>query len=162
MNFYPILKPLLFQLDAEKAHHLTISALKNPILNQFAKSKKIEHSILNKTLFGLNFPNPVGLAAGLDKNAEVTDAFAEMGFGFIEIGTITPKPQEGNPKPRLFRLKEDKALINRMGFNNVGALQAVKNLAKRKSNIIIGGNIGKNKTTSNEDAAQDYKICFKT
>jgi dihydroorotate dehydrogenase len=162
MNLYPLVKPFLFQLDAEKAHHLTIAALKNPILNQFAKADTVEHTILHKSIFGLDFPNPVGLAAGLDKNAEVTDAFAAMGFGFIEIGTITPKPQEGNPKPRLFRLKEDAALINRMGFNNVGALHAAKNLANRKSNIIIGGNIGKNKITPNEEAAQDYKICFNT
>lgn len=160
MNLYPLVKPLLFQLDAEAAHHLTISALKNPLLRVFAGGTKIEHPSLHRKLFGLDFPNPVGLAAGLDKNAEVIDGFAEMGFGHIEIGTITPKPQDGNPKPRLFRLKEDHSIINRMGFNNVGAIQAAKNLAKRKSNIIVGGNIGKNKVTPNEEAVRDYEICF--
>ena len=160
MNLYPLVKPLLFQLDAEAAHHLTIAALKNPLLRVFAGGTKVEHPSLHRKLFGLDFPNPVGLAAGLDKNAEVIDGFAEMGFGHIEIGTITPKPQDGNPKPRLFRLKADHSIINRMGFNNVGAIQAAKNLAKRKSNIIVGGNIGKNKVTPNEDAVKDYEICF--
>ena len=162
MNFYPLVKPLLFQLDAESAHHLTISALRNPLLRAFAGGNKIEHPSLHRKLFGLDFPNPVGLAAGLDKNAEVIDGFAEMGFGHKEIGTITPKPQDGNPKPRLFRLKEDHAIINRMGFNNVGALQAAKNLAKRKCKVIVGGNIGKNKVTPNEEAVKDYEICFNT
>ena len=162
MNFYPLVKPLLFQLDAESAHHLTISALRNPLLRVFAGGNKIEHPSLHRKLFGLDFPNPVGLAAGLDKNAEVIDGFAQMGFGHIEIGTITPKPQDGNPKPRLFRLKEDHAIINRMGFNNVGAMKAAKNLSKRKSNVIVGGNIGKNKVTPNEEAVNDYVICFNT
>lgn len=160
MNLYPLIKPLLFQLDAESAHHLTISALKNPLLRNFSGGNKIEHPSLHRKLFGLDFPNPVGLAAGLDKNAEVIDGFAEMGFGHVEIGTITPKPQDGNPKPRLFRLKEDHAIINRMGFNNVGAVQAAKNLSQRKSKIIVGGNIGKNKVTPNEDAIKDYELCF--
>ena len=162
MNFYPLVKPLLFQLDAESAHHLTISALKSPLLRVFAGGNKIEHRSLHRKLFGLDFPNPVGLAAGLDKNAEVIDGFAEMGFGHIEIGTITPKPQPGNPKPRLFRLIKDQAVINRMGFNNVGAEQAARNLAKRKSKVIVGGNIGKNKVTPNEEAVKDYEICFNT
>ena len=160
MNLYPLVKPLLFQLDAETAHHLTISALRNPFLRTFAGGNRIEHPSLHRKLFGLDFPNPVGLAAGLDKNAEVIDGFAEMGFGHIEIGTITPKPQPGNPKPRLFRLKEDHAIINRMGFNNVGAVQAAKNLSQRKSKIIVGGNIGKNKVTPNEEAVKDYELCF--
>jgi len=160
MNLYPLAKPLLFQLDAERAHHLTIGALKNPLLRTFASGTKVEHPSLHRRLFGLDFPNPVGLAAGLDKNGEVIDGFAEMGFGFIEIGTITPKPQDGNPKPRLFRLKPDHAIINRMGFNNVGAVQAAKNLSARKSNIIVGGNIGKNKVTPNEEAVNDYRSCF--
>jgi dihydroorotate dehydrogenase len=160
MNLYPLIKPLLFQLDAEKAHHLTIGALGNPFLRNFAGGSKVEHPSLHRQLFGLDFPNPVGLAAGLDKNGEVIDGFAQMGFSFIEIGTITPKPQDGNPKPRLFRLKPDYAIINRMGFNNVGAVQAAKNLAARKSNIIVGGNIGKNKVTPNEEAVNDYKACF--
>lgn len=111
-------------------------------------------------LFGLQFPNKVGLAAGLDKNAEAIDMFAAMGFGFVEIGTVTPKPQPGNPKPRLFRLKEDQALINRMGFNNDGVAVVKERLKKRKSNILVGGNIGKNKVTPNEEAVNDYIICF--
>lgn len=111
-------------------------------------------------LFGLNFPNKVGLAAGLDKNAEAIDMFAAMGFGFVEIGTVTPKPQPGNPKPRLFRLKEDQALINRMGFNNDGVAVVKEKLRKRKSDILVGGNIGKNKVTPNEEAVNDYLICF--
>jgi dihydroorotate dehydrogenase len=160
MSIYSLVKPLLFQLDAETAHHLTIGALKNPLTRAFAKGSSVESPILHRRLFGLDFPNPVGLAAGLDKNAEVIDGMAQMGFGYVEIGTITPKPQDGNPKPRLFRLKADKAIINRMGFNNVGAAEAARNLSKRKSNIIVGGNIGKNKVTANEDAVKDYEICF--
>ena len=160
MNLYPLAKSLLFQLDAEAAHHLTISALKNPLLSSLAGGNIVVHPSLHRNVFGLNFPNPVGLAAGLDKNAEAIDGFAKMGFGSIEIGTITPKPQDGNPKPRLFRLKEDQAIINRMGFNNVGAIQAAKNLSARKSNIIVGGNIGKNKVTPNEEAVKDYEMCF--
>jgi dihydroorotate dehydrogenase len=161
MNLYPLIKPILFQLDAEAAHHLTISALKNQLLSSIGAGKIIESPVLHRKLFGLDFPNPVGLAAGLDKNAEVIDGFAQMGFGHIEIGTITPKPQPGNPKPRLFRLKADHAIINRMGFNNVGAVEAAKNLSKRKSKVIVGGNIGKNKVTPNEEAVKDYEMCFK-
>ena len=160
MNLYPLVRPLLFSLDAEVAHHLTIVALKSPVLASVASPKAVTHQSLQRTLLGLKFPNPVGLAAGLDKNAEVIDGMAAMGFGHVEIGTITPKPQEGNPKPRLFRLLKDNAIINRMGFNNVGAIQAARNLAKRKSNIIVGGNIGKNKNTPNEEAVKDYEICF--
>ncbi|MBS1595649.1 MAG: quinone-dependent dihydroorotate dehydrogenase [Bacteroidetes bacterium] len=160
MNFYPLAKPFLFQLDAEKAHHLTIGALKNPLLRAFATGEKVEHPSLRRNLFGIDFPNPVGLAAGLDKNGEVIDGFAQMGFGYVEIGTITPKPQDGNPKPRLFRLRADEAIINRMGFNNVGAVQAARNLSARKSNVIVGGNIGKNKVTPNEEAVNDYRSCF--
>jgi dihydroorotate dehydrogenase len=117
---------------------------------------------LSTTVFGVDFKNPVGLAAGFDKDAELIDEFAAYGFGFIEIGTLTPKPQPGNPKPRLFRLPVDAALINRMGFNNQGVEDAVKRLRKVKSRVIIGGNIGKNKVTPNEDAARDYEICFET
>jgi dihydroorotate dehydrogenase len=160
MNLYPLIKPLLFQLDAEAAHHLTISALKNELLSSLGAGKKIEGPSLHRKLFGLDFPNPVGLAAGLDKNAEVIDGMAAMGFGHVEIGTITPQPQAGNPRPRLYRLKADHAIINRMGFNNVGAVQAARNLAKRKSNVIVGGNIGKNKATPNEEAVKDYELCF--
>jgi len=113
-----------------------------------------------RSLFGLNFKNSVGLAAGLDKNAKAIDAFSDMGFGFVEIGTVTPKPQAGNPKPRLFRLKKDQSLINRMGFNNDGVEVVKERLKKRKSDIIVGGNIGKNKITPNESAVDDYLICF--
>lgn len=161
MDAYPLIKSLLFMMDAEKAHHTTISLLKSPLVRAslplFYKTPD-----LPVDLFGLTFKNPVGLAAGLDKNGEAVDAFAKMGFGFLEVGTITPKPQEGNPKPRLFRLPNDNALINRMGFNNVGVLQALKNLERRQSKIIVGANIGKNKTTDNEEAFLDYEICFNT
>lgn len=159
MDAYPLIKSLLFMMDAEKAHHTTISLLKTPLIRAtlplFSKSRD-----LPVELFGLKFKNPVGLAAGLDKNGEVVDAFAQLGFGFLEVGTITPKPQEGNPKPRLFRLPNDQALINRMGFNNVGVLQALRNLESRQSEIIVGANIGKNKSTENEEAFLDYEICF--
>lgn len=117
---------------------------------------------LNRHVFGLDFPNPIGLAAGLDKNANLVDELAAYGFGFIEIGTVTPKAQPGNPKPRLFRLITDKALINRMGFNNDGVDKIIRRLKKRRSRIIVGGNIGKNKVTSNEEAGRDYEVCFET
>ncbi len=119
-----------------------------------------EDQRLEREVFGLRFKNPVGLAAGFDKNAELIDDFSNLGFGFIEIGTLTPKGQPGNPKPRLFRLPQDEALINRMGFNNEGVEDAVERLQNRKSNIIVGGNIGKNKITPNENALDDYIICF--
>lgn len=115
---------------------------------------------LERELFGLKFKNPVGLAAGFDKNAVLFDELGNYGFGFVEIGTVTPKPQPGNPKKRIFRLREDEALVNRMGFNNDGADAIVERLRKRKSDVIIGGNIGKNKLTPNENAIDDYMICF--
>ena len=115
---------------------------------------------LETEIFGIKFKNPVGLAAGFDKDAKLFDELASLGFGFIEIGTVTPLPQEGNPKPRLFRLKEDNAIINRMGFNNEGIEAVVSRLRRKRSNIIIGGNIGKNKVTENEKAVDDYAICF--
>jgi len=159
---YSLIKPLLFKLDAEKAHYVALNALKTVLKTPFKalalpKALKINEEI---ELFKLKFPNPVGLAAGFDKNAQYIDELAQLGFGFIEIGTVTPKPQAGNPKPRLFRLVKDRAVINRMGFNNEGVDAAVKRLEKRKSNIIVGGNIGKNKTTPNDKAEEDYKICF--
>lgn len=123
---------------------------------------KVEHPSLHRTVFGIDFPNPVGLAAGLDKGAEVIDEMGRVGFGFVEIGTITPKPQPGNDLPRLFRLVKDEALINRMGFNNVGAEVAAQRLKRRKSKVIVGANIGKNKVTANEDAIRDYEYCFTT
>ncbi|GGZ29601.1 dihydroorotate dehydrogenase (quinone) [Echinicola pacifica] len=115
---------------------------------------------LEREVFGLKFPNPVGLAAGFDKDARLIDEMAMLGFGFIEIGTLTPKPQEGNPQPRLFRLPEDESLVNRMGFNNGGVEEAVQRLRKLKSHVLIGGNIGKNKVTPNEQAVEDYLYCL--
>ena len=120
----------------------------------------MEDKLLKRNLFGLEFPNPIGLAAGFDKNAYYIDELACLGFGFIEIGTVTPLPQPGNDKPRLFRLAADNALVNRMGFNNDGVEKIIERLKKRKSNIIIGGNIGKNKVTPNENAADDFVKCF--
>ena len=160
-----IIRPFLFLFQPENAHHITFFMLKalNSIpmgRNFFSFFYKQNNVAQPVELFGLTFPNKVGLAAGLDKNAEAIDMFAAMGFGFVEIGTVTPKPQPGNPKPRLFRLKEDQALINRMGFNNDGVAVIKKRLEKRKSKILVGGNIGKNKVTPNEDAVNDYMICF--
>ena len=160
-----ILQPLLFQFDAEKAHHITFGLIKFlfkiPFVSQIFKSiYHYEHPSLEREVFGLKFKNPVGLAAGFDKNAVMIDEFSNLGFGFIEIGTLTPKAQVGNDKPRLFRLKEDQALINRMGFNNDGVKEAIEHLRKRKSDILIGGNIGKNKLTPNENAVDDYLVCF--
>ena len=135
---------------------LKIPGIKNIILYLFkVNSKKIE-----KKLWGITFPNPVGLAAGFDKNANYLDELSCFGFGFIEIGTVTPLPQAGNPKPRLFRLIADEAIINRMGFNNKGVKSVVKQLKNRPKNLIIGGNIGKNKNTPNEKASADYITCF--
>ncbi len=160
-----ILRPLLFQFDAEKAHHLTFNLIKFlfkiPFVPQIFKSiYHYEHPSLEREVFGLKFKNPVGLAAGFDKNAVMIEEFSNLGFGFIEIGTLTPKGQPGNDKPRLFRLKEDQAIINRMGFNNEGVKVAIIKLKQRKSDILIGGNIGKNKITTNENAVNDYLICF--
>lgn len=159
------LRPLLFLFQPEKAHHITFFLLK--VIHALPFGRAL-FSLLYRSnrsdecteVFGLSFPNKVGLAAGLDKNAEAIDMFAAMGFGFVEIGTVTPKPQSGNPKPRLFRLKKDQALINRMGFNNDGVEVIKRRLAKRRSNILVGGNIGKNKITPNEAAVHDYIICF--
>ncbi len=160
-----IIKPILFQFDPEKVHHFVFFSLKFAfkipgIAVLATKLFKINSPKLTVKAFGLEFENPVGLAAGFDKNAELIDELACFGFGFIEIGTVTPKAQPGNDKPRLFRLPEDEALINRMGFNNNGVEAAVANLKKRNSKIIIGGNIGKNKITPNENALNDYLICF--
>ncbi|MHC2990288.1 dihydroorotate dehydrogenase [Pontibacter sp. HJ8] len=162
-----LLRPLLFKLDPEKVHYLTTDALRTAFSLPFAKSIsnsmfRVQDKRLERELFGLKFPNPVGLAAGFDKDAKLVDELAELGFGFIEIGTLTPKPQAGNDKPRLFRLPEDQAIINRMGFNNEGVEAAVQRLRERNSNILVGGNIGKNKVTPNEDALNDYLYCFKS
>jgi len=159
------IRKLLFQIDPEKVHHLTFNFLKFffkiPFTKGLTKSIfSIDDRRLERNFFGLTFKNPVGLAAGFDKNARLFDEFSNYGFGFVEIGTVTPKPQAGNSKKRLFRLKEDEAIINRMGFNNDGVKVIAERLRKRKSDIIIGGNIGKNKTTLNEHAVDDYLICF--
>ncbi|MAU25955.1 MAG: dihydroorotate dehydrogenase (quinone) [Muricauda sp.] len=157
------LRPLLFLLDAETAHHVTFFAIrllsKVGITSLFRKICVVEDPRLEREVFGLRFKNPVGLAAGFDKDAKLYNELSDFGFGFVEIGTLTPKPQPGNPKKRLFRLKEDKAIINRMGFNNSGVFDAVERL-KKEHRVLIGGNIGKNKVTPNEEAAKDYLICF--
>ena len=158
------IRPLLFSLDPEKAHHFTFRYLKLihkiPFVSSLIRAiYQVEHPSLHREVFGLHFKNPVGLAAGLDKDATLYQELSNLGFGFIEIGTITPKPQLGNPKKRLFRLIDDKGIINRMGFNNEGVAAAVERLKKNKS-VLIGGNIGKNKATPNEEAVNDYLICF--
>ena len=159
-----LIRPLLFQFDPEKVHYFTFSLIrflsKIPGFSSLFKSLYlVNDKRLETEVFGLKFPNPVGLAAGFDKNAVLYKELSNFGFGFIEIGTLTPVGQEGNPKKRLFRLKEDSAIINRMGFNNEGVQMAVERLKKNK-NVLIGGNIGKNKLTPNENATQDYEICF--
>ncbi|KQX47014.1 MULTISPECIES: quinone-dependent dihydroorotate dehydrogenase [unclassified Paenibacillus] len=161
-------KPILFRMDPEKAHHLTIDGLSAVV--SFPGGKQLLKSmygvpyspILAQQLWGLQFANPIGLAAGLDKNAKAVKGFSQLGFGFMEVGTITPKPQPGNELPRLFRLPEDKALINRMGFNNVGTDVMATNLMKTgKRDIPVAINIGKNKTTPNEQAEEDYRTCIR-
>ena len=155
-----IIRPLLFKFDPEEVHHFTFSALKNfGFLAKLFLPKPIVDKRLEREVFGLKFKNPVGLAAGFDKDAKLFNELSDLGFGFIEIGTLTPKAQAGNDKKRLFRLKEDSAIINRMGFNNGGVDEAIERLKKNK-NVLIGGNIGKNKVTPNEEAVNDYKICF--
>ena len=159
-------KPALFNLDAERAHHFVFDNLRRAARLPGAKAVlrglyDFQHPSLAREVFGLKFPNPVGLAAGFDKNAALTDELATLGFGFVEIGTVTPRPQSGNPLPRLFRLPQDEALVNRMGFNNDGAAVVAARLARRRNRqLIIGGNIGKNKDTPNERAAEDYVACF--
>ncbi len=160
-----LVRPLLFLFDPEAVHHFTFTILrlkgKIPGFKTILKLLFDFHRpSLERNILGLQFKNPVGLAAGFDKDAKLIDELACLGFGFIEIGTLTPKAQSGNEKPRLFRLPKDKAIINRMGFNNEGVGIAVERLKKRKSQVIVGGNIGKNKITPNENAADDYAYCF--
>jgi len=159
------IKPVFFLFSPEKIHHIVFKTLKIsfliPGIKQLVRAcYNVNDKRLERKLFGLTFANPVGLAAGFDKNAMLFDELSSFGFGFIEIGTVTPKGQPGNDKPRMFRLLEDEALINRMGFNNEGVDAAVERLKKRKTKIIIGGNIGKNKVTPNEEAVSDYEKCF--
>ena len=163
---YSLLRAILFRVSPEKAHYWAMARLQQTYGLPGGKALlrrlfRRQTPGLERTLWGLRFPNPVGLAAGFDKDARWTDALSCLGFGFIEIGTVTPRPQPGNPKPRLFRLKEDKALINRMGFNNGGSSTAATRLQYRKENVLIGGNIGKNKDTPNEDALLDYERAFR-
>ena len=163
---YQIIKPLLFKFDPENIHHFVTGGLraanrvwgvKTILKNAF----QLEDKRLEREVFGLKFKNPLGLAAGFDKNADFIDELAGFGFGFIEIGTVTPLPQPGNEKPRMFRLKDDEALINRMGFNNQGVDVVAHRLRTLdRKGLIIGGNIGKNKLTPNEDALSDYIKCF--
>jgi dihydroorotate dehydrogenase len=191
--FYPLIRNVLFGFDAEAVHYFAMNSLKKgcgiaPVRSAIKSAFQFNHPTLHKNVFGLPFKNPVGLGAGFDKNALFLNELETLGFGFVEIGTVTPKPQAGNDKPRLFRLKDDKALINRMGFNNDGVEAVAARLKNRQSSIvnrqlgtiagqsssspmtndlmtndrrmIIGGNIGKNKVTPNEDAWKDYEICF--
>ncbi|PUR00994.1 quinone-dependent dihydroorotate dehydrogenase [Acinetobacter schindleri] len=154
---YSLARPLLFSLAPERAHELTLSLLKSShamgMMRQNVASKPV-------TCMGIEFPNPVGLAAGLDKNGAYIDALASQGFGFIEVGTITPRPQPGNPEPRLFRLPKAKAIINRMGFNNEGVDKLIENVKAAKFKGVLGINIGKNAVTPVENAVDDYLICL--
>ncbi len=161
-----ILRPFLFLFDPEKVHHFVFKLIK--IVNAIPGFGAINRAIfsvndkrLERELFGLTFKNPVGIAAGFDKNAVLFNELENYGFGFIEIGTVTPKPQAGNPTPRLFRLKDDQGLINRMGFNNEGVDAAVERLKKRKTNIIVGGNIGKNTQTTDDHLLEDYEYNYR-
>lgn len=166
---YQLLRKILFWFDAEEVHYFSMNMLsffcKFSFIKNYLKKKFTPANFnFSKEVFDITFSNPVGLAAGFDKNAKYLNELEVLGFGFVEIGTVTPLPQSGNAKPRLFRLPKDKALINRMGFNNEGAKAAAERIRsyrrRHKSSMIIGGNIGKNKITSNEDAWKDYEICF--
>ena len=161
MNLYPIIKPLLFSIDAEKAHDLTLSTVKitekSGLLNLYSKAPVCQP----RQVMGLTFPNAVGLAAGLDKNGAVIDGMAALGFGFVEVGTVTPRPQPGNPKPRLFRVVEAGGIINRFGFNNLGVDNLIENVKSANYRGILGINIGKNFDTPIENATDDYLICLR-
>lgn len=159
--FYPAIRKVLFQFDAETIHELTIKGLKSTgstPLNALYKQRVTDKPV---TVMGIEFPNPLGLAAGLDKNGECINAFAAMGFGFVEVGTVTPRPQPGNPKPRIFRLPEANAVINRMGFNNKGVDYLVSQVRAAKFKGVLGINIGKNKDTPEENAKDDYIHCMR-
>lgn len=160
MNIYPVLKPLLFQLDAETAHDYTLNSLRFSEKLGLLKRYPAAPTCQSRQVMGISFPNPVGLAAGLDKNGAVIDGMAALGFGFIEIGTVTPRPQLGNPKPRLFRVKPAQGIINRFGFNNLGVDNLIENVKAAKYQGILGINIGKNFDTPNEKAVDDYLLCM--
>ncbi len=161
MNYYPLVKPLLFKLDAETSHYLTLKLLK--LSHDCGLDKLFNPEIISEplTVMGLNFDNPVGLAAGLDKNGDYIDALTALGFGAIEIGTVTPRPQPGNPKPRLFRLPSHQAIINRMGFNNQGVDYLLKRVEQSEYKGVLGINIGKNFDTPIDKASEDYLICLR-
>ncbi len=160
-SLYPSLKPWLFKMDAEHAHEWTTRMMR--VANGLGLLTAGQETLVSKPVecLGLKFPNALGLAAGMDKSASAVEAWSALGFGFVEVGTLTPRPQPGNPKPRLFRLPEHEALINRMGFNNVGIHAAVKRLEKRRTKAVVGVNIGKNFDTPNEAAVNDYLYCLK-
>lgn len=160
MNLYPLIKPLLFQLDAERAHDVTLASLKWSERMGLMRLYPSPLQSQPRQVMGIPFPNPVGLAAGLDKNAAVIDGMAALGFGFIEVGTVTPRPQPGNPKPRLFRVAESEGIINRFGFNNLGVQQLIANVKASKYRGVLGINIGKNFDTPNERAVDDYLHCM--
>ena len=158
MNIYPLLRPLLFSLDPEKAHEVTLKLLKATHVSGLGKLMLADIHDKPVTVMGLNFKNPVGLAAGMDKNGDYIEALSALGFGFVEIGTVTPRPQPGNPKPRLFRLPEHQAIINRMGFNNLGLDHLLNQVKNSHYSGILGINIGKNFDTPMEQAVDDYLI----
>ncbi|MBN8419909.1 MAG: quinone-dependent dihydroorotate dehydrogenase [Verrucomicrobia bacterium] len=159
-SFYPVLKPWLFRLDAERAHTLTVKMM--IIAHRLGMLRSVVSGPQqSRKVMGLTFPNALGLAAGMDKSASAVEAWGALGLGAVEVGTLTPRPQPGNPKPRLFRLPEHEALINRMGFNNPGIQSAVNKLKNRRTKAVVGVNIGKNFDTPNEDAVSDYLICLK-
>ena len=158
MNLYPLIRPLLFSLDPETAHHVTLDLLKLAQMSGLSALNRAQSTDKPVNAMGLSFKNQLGLAAGLDKNGDYIDALAELGFGFIEIGTVTPRPQPGNPKPRLFRLPEHQAIINRMGFNNLGIDHLLEQVGRCRYSGILGINIGKNADTPLENATDDYLI----
>ncbi|MFA6041827.1 MAG: quinone-dependent dihydroorotate dehydrogenase, partial [Methylophilus sp.] len=160
MNLYQTIRPLLFKFEAEKAHDLTLKSLGFSERLGLLKLYPAPPKCAGRNVMGINFPNPVGLAAGLDKNAAVIDGMAALGFGFIEVGTVTPRPQPGNPQPRLFRLPQAQAIINRFGFNNLGVDNLVENVKAAKFKGVLGINIGKNFDTPNERAVDDYLHCM--
>lgn len=161
MDIYSFARPLLFQLEAESAHDLTLKSLKTAEKIGLLKLLPKVPICQPRQVMGLTFPNPVGLAAGLDKNAAYIDGLAALGFGFIEVGTVTPRPQPGNPQPRLFRMKEAQGIINRFGFNNLGVDNLIENVKNASYKGVLGINIGKNFDTPNERAVEDYLICMR-
>jgi dihydroorotate dehydrogenase len=161
MTWYGLLRPFLFALEAETAHHFTLTALREFKRLGLAPAAAPAPETCGRDVMGIRFPNPVGLAAGLDKNGEFIDALAALGFGFIEIGTVTPRPQPGNPRPRVFRLPAARALINRLGFNNDGVDRLVENVGRAGYRGVLGINIGKNADTPLERAADDYLACLR-